>query len=1361
MFNSAKRGIRKLVARTLLFFIGLSLTSVAYAATVTWSGAGGTSWATGSSWSIAAGPGSGDTAAFTDAGATTIPGDVTSVLNTSRTIGGLTFSNTATKFQTLDLNGKTLTLNGSVSFNLDQSALSTTTVRNGTLTMNSAFATLNVGRAASGSSKSIVDLSGLTALTGTLQDLHVGSSTANGATGTLSLPALTNLTLQHIYVGTANAGGDVSGTLHLGLSSTLNAIELDVGKNNGGGTVDIAGGGTLNLGTAASHALLQVGVETLDSNNDYTAKFDMSAGVLNAYLTSVIVGQKQGGGFGDAIGVWNGGSAGAITIGTTGNSANFYVGRKLTGNSDGGANGTVDLSAANTLSADLNEFVIGNAINGSASGSVKLAKTSSINALSIVVGLNGGGTLTLGKTSNTILANSLTIGQSLGNGSVLVAPGATVSIGSAAQRTSLSIGSGIANTNDAFGGKLDLTGTTLTAFFSDVTVGEKEGGGFGSNLGTFNAGSAGSIDIGAAGNTANFHVGRKLEGGSDAGAVGTVDFSGAGTLTASLNEFTIGTSVDGSASGTVKLAKSNTIDALSIVVGLGGGGTSTLTLGKTANSIVADSITVGQASASGNILVAPGATVGLGSAARRASISVGTGLANTNSDYNGRIDFTGATLTAFLGDLTVGEKEGGGFGKNYGTFIAGGAGTIDIGAPGNTANLYVGRKLTGGTDSGAVGNVDFGGLSSLTASLNSLTVGTSLSGSASGTLILAQSNNINAKSIVIGSSGDGTDTLALGKTNTILTNQFVIAQDYASAAVTIPGGGTLNLGSAAQRTTLLIGTGVTNTNNVYSGSLDLTNATFNAYLANVTIGNKDNNPGTELGTLTIGTSPANYVEAADVLLGGTHSTGTLNFGGGIFIANSIAKGAGTGNFNWTGGRLSVGTFGTNTTSFNLANSGTGTLAPGSAAQSLGTTTIYGNYTQGVAAATELEISATGNDLVTVSGSATLNGTLTLKSLNNFTPTVGQSFLLENYASHSGTFSFVAPPKLAADTAFQLDYSNPTQLMLRIVSPNSANYVAPAPTGTWATAASWDTQAVPSTITATNVVNSGASPKIVTVGASTTVHRVNLQGASAAAPLSLEILQGVRFGVSNQLVIGANATLTGGGTVLGDVIAAGGASIAPGPVPASPAAASPGILQVGGNLTTQTASNLAVEIGGTTAGTNFDQLVVGGNASFSGNLAVKLINGFSPAPLQQFDIVTYATHSGSLTANGAISAGGNLVFAPIYQADRLTLISTIPGDVTTDGKVSFADLVVIAQNYGSSHATWSTGDLSNDGSVSFADLVTVAQNYGQGLAAAGAVPGASAEFNEAWAAAVNSVPEPGMMGFLGIGSLALLKRRRQH
>lgn len=1153
----------------------IGLSSAIHAATVTWSGAEGISWDTPGNWSNSAGPGTGDTASFNDTGASVLPGDVTSILDVSRSINGLTFNNTATKFQTLDLNTAALTVTGNVTFNLDQPALSTTTIRNGALSINSAFATFNVGRGASGSSKSIVDLSGLTSLSGTLQDMYIGSSTASGASGTLTLShASNNLTLQHIYVGTANSSSEVTGLLHLGLDNTLAVGEFDIGKDTGTGTVDIAPGGTLNLGTPAARTLLQIGVEVNDNPTNYTAKLDLASGTLSANLSSVTVGQKQGGG-GTAIAVLNGGSAGAIDIGAPGNTANFYVGRQLTG---------------------------------------------------------GGG------------------------------------------------------------------------------------------------------------------------------SSGTVDFSGANTLTASLNAFTVGTALSGNAFGSVKLAKTNSIDANSIVVGQNGGNTNLLQLGKNA-TIHANSFTIAQENASATVSVTPGGSVVLGSAAQRTDLLIASSAANTNGNMVGKLDLTGASFTAFLGNVTVGERDGPGGGASEGSIVGANGGSIDIGSPtpGNTANFYVAHQLTNG--SSAVGNVDFSGLSTLTASLNNLSVGTALTGSANGTLILAQTNNISAKNITIGLSGDA--TLALGDSNTILANQLIISQNYSNAKITLPGGGTLNLGSPSQRTTLLMATGVTNTNSTYSGMFDLTNGTVTAYLANVTIGNKDSQSGAEDGTFSIGTSPANYIEAANITLGGTRSTGTLNFGGGVFIANSIAKGAGTGNFNWSGGRLSVGTFGTNTTSFNVANSGTGTLAPGSASQPLGTTIVYGNYTQGAAASTELDISATGNDLVTVSGSATLNGTLTLKSLNNFTPSVGQSFLLENYASHAGTYAFVAPPKLGADTAFQLDYSNPTQLLLRIVAPNTANYVAPAATGTWATAASWDTLAVPSTITATNVVNSGASPKIVTVGASTTVHRVNLQGGSAAAPLDLEILQGVRFGVSNQLVIGANATLTGGGTVLGDVIAAGGASIAPGPVPASPAMASPGILQVGGNLNTQAASNLNVEIGGTVAGTNYDRLAVGGNASFSGNLAVKLINGFSPAPLQQFDIVTYATHSGSFTANGPISAGGSLVFAPIYLADRLTLIATIPGDVTTDGKVSFADLVAMAQNYGSTHATWSTGDLNNDGNVNFADLVILAQNYGQGVASTGAVPGASAEFNEAWAAAVSSVPEPGMIGVLAIGSIALFKRRRKN
>ncbi len=64
----------------------------------------------------------------------------------------------------------------------------------------------------------------------------------------------------------------------------------------------------------------------------------------------------------------------------------------------------------------------------------------------------------------------------------------------------------------------------------------------------------------------------------------------------------------------------------------------------------------------------------------------------------------------------------------------------------------------------------------------------------------------------------------------------------------------------------------------------------------------------------------------------------------------------------------------------------------------------------------------------------------------------------------------------------------------------------------------------------------------------------------------------------------------------------------------------------------------------------------------------------------------------------------------------TFIKILPGDTNLDGKVDFADLVAVAQNYGGHHKLRSQGDLTDDGNVDFADLVQVAQNYGQPQAA---------------------------------------------
>ena len=55
---------------------------------------------------------------------------------------------------------------------------------------------------------------------------------------------------------------------------------------------------------------------------------------------------------------------------------------------------------------------------------------------------------------------------------------------------------------------------------------------------------------------------------------------------------------------------------------------------------------------------------------------------------------------------------------------------------------------------------------------------------------------------------------------------------------------------------------------------------------------------------------------------------------------------------------------------------------------------------------------------------------------------------------------------------------------------------------------------------------------------------------------------------------------------------------------------------------------------------------------------------------------------------------------------------ILGDANRDGKVGFADLIIVAQHYGSTNATWDTGDFNGDGKVNFADLIAVAQQYGK-------------------------------------------------
>ena len=131
-------------------------------------------------------------------------------------------------------------------------------------------------------------------------------------------------------------------------------------------------------------------------------------------------------------------------------------------------------------------------------------------------------------------------------------------------------------------------------------------------------------------------------------------------------------------------------------------------------------------------------------------------------------------------------------------------------------------------------------------------------------------------------------------------------------------------------------------------------------------------------------------------------TGTLSQSGTIDVASG-ATFTKTGGFTNTGTLRGVGTVDIGGTSYTLTN--TGTICPGGSATA-GTLSITGNFTNGSTGIIEAELggaTADTYDVLAVSGTATLGGTLTGTLINGFTPS-GQSFDVITAGTASGSFA---------------------------------------------------------------------------------------------------------------------------------------------------------------------------------------------------------------------------------------------------------------------------------------------------------------------------------------------------------------------
>jgi len=139
------------------------------------------------------------------------------------------------------------------------------------------------------------------------------------------------------------------------------------------------------------------------------------------------------------------------------------------------------------------------------------------------------------------------------------------------------------------------------------------------------------------------------------------------------------------------------------------------------------------------------------------------------------------------------------------------------------------------------------------------------------------------------------------------------------------------------------------------------------------------------------------------------------------------------------------------------------------------------------------------------------------------------------------------------------------------------------------------------------------------------------------------LSGGNIAASGVLKI-QGGSLSGAGIVTATVAITG--QVNPGGVGAS------GVITITGNYAQAPAGTLNIELGGLTAGTQYDQLKISSTATLSGTLDVSLIGGFAPGSGNSFQVMTY----GSRTGLFAIIDGHGQNYTANYNANDLTLVA---------------------------------------------------------------------------------------------------------
>ncbi len=126
--------------------------------------------------------------------------------------------------------------------------------------------------------------------------------------------------------------------------------------------------------------------------------------------------------------------------------------------------------------------------------------------------------------------------------------------------------------------------------------------------------------------------------------------------------------------------------------------------------------------------------------------------------------------------------------------------------------------------------------------------------------------------------------------------------------------------------------------------------------------------------------------------------------------------------------------------------------------------------------------------------------------------------------------------------------------------------------------------------------------------------------------------------------------------------------------------SPAVVTYQNNVAFGSGATLQIELGGTTPGANHDKVVVDGALALGGTLDVSLLAPFIPQAGHSFDILDWASLSGTFDTLSFPSLGAGLMWnaSQLYTAGILSVV--LAGDYNGNGTVDAADYVVLAQGH---------------------------------------------------------------------------------